>query len=425
MSIINQQNNILIFLGCGFFVILSFIFILSYSVDVPFWDEWKYVSVIDSALDGENFWEKKAFLRHEVHVPWFYQLILFFDVLVFSWNVVYEMFFGWSLLIGGILFLYFLIREHNHKFKWLIIPMAAILFSPLQHENFLWGFASIVWFGTTFSLIASIYFLNKKKTSLTFSIIFGVIASFSSGIGLLIWPIGTLSLLKKPRSLIIWLLCMAVVYSTYYASMSLAGDLEIKLTRIHWDLFLSLDPIEYILLFLSNGLETNLYFLQLLLGGLILVVIILSFKKFREKNNHLLPWIQLGLIGIFAAIITELFRLGLDWATPESSRYVTMSNFSLIAFVIIISIVILEFRSNKKSVQFTIIPVFIIFGIILSSSYYQGWVEGEESYQMRTIDLECITDPNSKFKCKTIFWNKEVLYDNVIKLKEWNLGPFR
>jgi len=153
-------------------------------------------------------------------------------------------------------------------------------------------------------------------------------------------------------------------------------------------------------------------------------VIVWSFKKFRNNKNCLVPWIQFGLIGIFSAIMTELGRINLPFGDPDNSRYITMSNFSLIAFVVIISIIILEFGFRKRSLKFTIIPVFIIFAIMLSSSYYQGWIEGSEWYEVRTMDLECITDPNLEFKCPNLFWKPEQLPTKAIRLKEMNLGPF-
>jgi len=258
---LNQQNHVLIFLGTGFFVILALIFILNYGVNVPFWDEWNFVGMMVSAHEGENFWEKKFFFYYNYHRPLFPNLIIISIGLLSSWNVIYEMFFGWLLLIGSIVFLYFLIKENNHQFKWLIIPISAILFSPLQYENFLWGFNSIAWFLTMFSIIASVYYLNKKKTSLAFAVVFAVIASFSTMAGLLIWPVGIISLFRKTKSMGIWLSCMAVVFSTYFFNYSFENQ-----RGIQFETLLTKNAYEYILLYLSNRLHTNIYFLEVLLG---------------------------------------------------------------------------------------------------------------------------------------------------------------
>lgn len=435
MYIFNQQNHVLIFLGAGFFAILALTFILFYGVNLPFWDDWNFVNIVVAAYDGEKFWEEKHFFNYVAHRFIIPHLILISIGLFFSWNLIYAMLFGWFFLIGSIVFLYFLIKEHNPQFKWLIIPISAILFSPLQYENFLWAHTSLAWFLTMCSITASIYFLNKKKTSLPFAVTFAVIASFSTLLGLLIWPVGVISLFRKTKSMTIWLSCMTVVFITYFFNYfsekeRVVDGILVKIIspRIQFETLFTKDAYEYILLYLSNGLETNLYFLQLLSGVLILIVILTtivwSFKKFRNDKNRLVPWIQFGLIGIFAAIMTELGRIGLRWGVPDTSRYITMSNFSLIAFIVIITIIIFGLGWQKKNIQRSIASVFLIFVIILSSSYYQGWIEGSNWHEARTMDLECITDSSREFKCPNVFWRAEELVESATQLKERNLGPF-
>jgi len=423
-------NNLLIYLGISFFVTLSFFFISFYSVNVIFWDEWEYVDVISSAYDGEKFWEIPQFHQHNVHRPIFPTLIMIADALLFSWDVTYEMFFGWLMLIGTITFFYFLIKENNNKLKWLLVPISAILFNPLQYENLLWGFTSITWFLTTFSLVASIYFLNsKKKNSLTLAITFGIIASFSTGIGLFIWPIGAISLFRKIKSLIVWLSCMAVIFFVYTINFNFGlGDLRETSAQT----FLDVDVYEYMLVFLSNWFPTNFYLLQLLIGlsilGGILIGIIFALKISR-KRKIFVPWIQFGLIGLFSAIVTAGFR-STTLVTPVESRYIALSNFSFISLVVIVPIIILGFQygynnpKKRRLVLGVLFAFFIVLGIGLGSSYYHGWIKGSEWHELRTSNLKCITNPFFEFKCPYISYKAWELPERAIQLKERGLGPF-
>jgi len=384
-----------------------------------------------SAYDGEKFWEVYPFLQQSVHRTIFPSLIMIADALLFSWDVTYEMFFGWIMLIGTITFFYFLIKENNNKLKWLLIPISAILFNPLQYENFLWGITSIQWFLLTFSLVASIYFLNsKKKNSLTLAITFGIIASFTMGIGLFIWPIGAISLLRKIKSLIVWLSCMVVIFFVYTFNF----DFGIRdFSETSAQTFLTVDALEYILVFLSNWLPTNFYLLQLLTGLLILGGILIGIifaLKISRKRNIFVPWIQFGLIGLFSAIVTEVVRSA-QFGTPDASRYITLSNFSLISFVVIVSIIILAFQhgynnnpKKRRLILGVLFAFFIVLGIGLGSSYYHGWIKGSEWHELRITDLNCITNPFFEFKCPGISFSGWELPERAIKLKERGLGPF-
>ena len=193
------------------FAFHSLFFILVYSVNIPLTDEWHFISFAKMVLTNESFWEFERFVMYNGHIVIIPNLLLTANILLFSWNPVYLMIFGWFLVSFSSFVLFLILRKTFPKIILLMIPISAILFSPVQYENFLWGIASTQIFMISFSMILSIYFLSKINSNRFFifpAILSGLLSSFSGISGLAVWFIGFYSIFMqtnwKKSSLLIW-----------------------------------------------------------------------------------------------------------------------------------------------------------------------------------------------------------------------------
>ena len=432
---LSSSKNKIIFSAVSILAIHCLYLIHTLGVNIPQADELDFIPFAKTFLDGGPWWQDKHFLQHYDHRLIIPGLILLVSVALSDWNIIYQMYLGWSFITVSIIVIYALLKKTDGKLTWLTIPIAAIMFNAGQYGAFLWGLAAIIFFLTSATIILTVYFINKidhNKIALIPAILFAVIASFTQFYGLLVWVIGVFGLLylektKKP-SLMLWIASGIVVISLYYTNY-----VHNSWKGIQFPTLFTYDGIEYILLFLSNGLIVHLrqlLALQMVIStGIILLVIgtpiYLTFKKTEIKK--IVPWIQLGLFGLFAAVITELGRLGV--VGPVASRYMAISVIPQIAAVVIGTIIFLRIydrltnnhRKSLAKILFSILISIIILGI--SSSYYSGWKNGYDWFLQNSISYECLRNPSFDLKCRNIF-ETETQYENLKMLREAHLSTF-
>ena len=91
----------------------------------------------------------------------------------------------------------------RHSGAWSVlmaVPVAGLLFNLSQWENMFWGMAALQNFSVVLWVVAAFYFLSyTRHWQLAFGAV--VLASLTSGNGLMVWPLGLLLLiLQPPRS---------------------------------------------------------------------------------------------------------------------------------------------------------------------------------------------------------------------------------
>ena len=92
------------------------------------------------------------------------------------------MYLGWAMLTASIFFIYSILKRQDEKLIWLLIPISALIFNPIQYFTVLWSFAFFCYGIPFVATVVITYLLNKKNVknrSYFISILVGVIASFS------------------------------------------------------------------------------------------------------------------------------------------------------------------------------------------------------------------------------------------------------
>ncbi len=429
-----KTKSIIIFTAVSLIAFHTLYFIHFYGVDVPFWDEWSFADFAKTVDTGGPFWNNPHFLQHNEHRPFFPCLILAIDILLFSWNTIHLMYFGWALLVIAVILFYRLLRKTDSTLTWLVIAIAAFQFNTAGYEFLLWGIASTAWCLTAIAIILCIYFLNKTNQS-TFAIIpaiiSGIVASFSEFNGLLIWPVGMIGLIffKNTRKfpLVTWVISMAIVISIFFTNYNFSTHKGIQVSTLF-----TINGISYVITYLTNGLSFSDDRLRIIVGIFIIAWIVFGpiyLKLKKVKLGRLVVWILFGFIGVLSAVITELGRLGL--ADSTSPRYLLMSSFSQISALVMITFVFLylyrkTIGKTRKSILISIYSIFIIMVILsLVPSYSLGWYMGSISYYQRSEGLQCLMNSNSNYECPFLLDNPNFLAVQAKKLQALDLGPFK
>lgn len=181
----------------GAMFLLCLYFVLSFGVNVPFWDEWELLERVRNISVGKTSWWSLAASKHNEHLIGFAFLMQVLQLLLSDYNTK-------ALLVTGVLIqaLAFVVLSvigwrsvpDDRRPLWLALS-ALILFSLSQHKNLLWGFQT-AWFLVTLLLALTLACLQKAKDLeghdgfakwFTLGTVTAVLAIFTSTQGVIVW----------------------------------------------------------------------------------------------------------------------------------------------------------------------------------------------------------------------------------------------
>src|SRR5215469_4150415 len=190
-------------------VILIIVLTTHYWTNVPFWDDWEFYSFIyayhHGTLSFSTFWA-----QHNEHRILFPNLVMFVLAQASGWDVRWEM--GFSLAVALITFgLLALMLRRGLRSGWVLgvaVPLVSlVLFSPVQFENWLWGW-QIEWFMMVLGVVGAVFALGAWKRSRSWKPVVvamaaATLATYSLGSGMLVWA-ACLPILLVDRRLRRW-----------------------------------------------------------------------------------------------------------------------------------------------------------------------------------------------------------------------------
>src|SRR5450755_3570338 len=111
-------KNILLALVAAIPVACAIYYVNSFSVDVPYYDEWQFVPMIDRWLSGLLTW-KDLLKHHNEHAILVHRITVLACASLARWNIRIEYFVGVGFLIGyfAILSLYTIKSFENFSFR--------------------------------------------------------------------------------------------------------------------------------------------------------------------------------------------------------------------------------------------------------------------------------------------------------------------
>jgi hypothetical protein len=269
-------------------------------------------------------------------------------------------------------------RMNNKSLSWLPVALSIIWFSPVQIENWLWGW-QLEWFLNVLGVILVAFGVSKLKdrnnsnASIALILSGGILAQYSLGNGTLVWPIVIAILLyyraqiKKITLVTFTAILTTTLYYVHYINPSEPSK-TLAIRR-------PIQAIEYVLGYLGRPL--SFYHKPAMAIGFILLLLftwmsihLFRFHKVLFKKS--LPWIMLGLYAIGSSLITCIARLGFGTAEAYSSRYTTISS------LLLVSVIVLGWNARKIIHQhlgdnFRIMTLLAAIGIFCLVAIEWGW----------------------------------------------------
>ncbi|MEG4083969.1 hypothetical protein [Microcoleus sp. POL10_C6] len=361
-------------------VLLLIGFVSNFSVNVPVDDEWRLASLFEKIAGGNvtfnDFWA-----LHSNHRILFPKIIIALLAFASRWNINYQLCLSIGLAAITFIAMYKLSSMQVKNVAddlWHLanILTCILLFSLVQHENWLWGF-QVAWFFVNLCFVAAVYALvshHKLLPNIRISIaaVFCFFASFSLAQGLLSWLAAIPAVValegnaaQKRKRLIVWMLLFVAtcaVYSIdYHPSRKTSIISLLKKPFVVIDYFLSLlgSPIvrspgvaAFVgLVIFASFIFFVVYFGQKMVSSSVASSvsansekqpqvpaipssIAITDRKDIAENYQALPWLSIGFFSVLSALFITAGRAEFGAIQAiESSRYTTNSILLLIAVV--------------------------------------------------------------------------------------------
>jgi hypothetical protein len=305
------------------------------TVDVPLGDEWGIVLRLDhwraGTLSIMDFWG-----QHNEHRPLFPIALLLPLARLTDWDTRWEI--GLTVGLGVAIFAVYCAylrsawRAHGGAPIWLVPVFAMLLFSPIQWENWLWG-----WQVTEMlCALASVWAACLAARGLVGARFFGatacaVVATYSFASGLLVWPVHAAGIViaggaRRLTRLTIWTAAAGVTYATYFYQFQRPPDQPSMLLN-----FASLHAFAWYVHFVVMSLGCPIagpHAGAATIAGVAVLVLFaaLAFglRSFRADPVYLFP-LLIGLQAVLSAAVTGLGRSWLGVESALTSRYTTLA----------------------------------------------------------------------------------------------------
>lgn len=375
-------------------IIFNLYYLLTFGVDVPFWDQWETAIILKARHNNEN-WVPILFGQQNEHRFLCPRIIFQILAQLTAWNIKAEMVVSWLICLLNLWLLWLLLKQTNSKIEWLLLPISCFVFSIGQWENILWGWQISTYLVVT-GILGTIYFLTKITHSnryIFLSILLGLLASFSHNTGLLLWPLGALQIWLnkddmpvKKKPLLIWALTGICVFILYY--FNYRPYLSLKTPFYNPLAFL-----QFMFAVLGGGIGAGKLTISTSAGIFIFIIFILSFfllKKIDKTYIHqYMPWFILGLFSIISSVAITMGRAEFGIEQSIASRYITLSSLLIISTIVLFVNVIKATKNIllTKEERFLVPIVSIIFFIaiiigFLTTSLW-GWRCAKNVYLFR------------------------------------------
>lgn len=339
--------------------------VVRYGIDVPFWDQWDLVPLLDKMYRGELAFSD-LWAQHNGHRLLFPQLIMLGLARLTAWNILYELSVNIALALGVFAVLVHQIRTTERSLgvvglHWAIPASSLIVFSISQYQNWLWGY-QIAMPLTLLAVVGGIVLLSGpafRWRRFAAAALLGIVATYSFASGVLFWPIGLGILLvvtrgrkERKASIATWLLVSLLTLGFYlWHYQRPASDSALSLM---FDM--PLTYVSYVLKYLGSicaqyyrsplpgqQADGDLALVSGLLamfalgwaGGMLMWPKIAGFRV-------LLPYLAMTVYSLGTAMMTGVGRVGMGGDEALECRYCTMVVPLWVSLVVFLLLLVLD-----------------------------------------------------------------------------------
>ncbi|WP_266366273.1 hypothetical protein [Tellurirhabdus rosea] len=351
-----------------------------YALDIAKWDDHVLKVFLLNFEKADTFFGKvDAIVRqHNEHRIILDRLAAGLDFLLFGkLNYVHLMVVG-NLTLVGLLILFARALRRAGLALWTALPVSLLLFNLSHWENMYWGMAALQNFSVVFLVVTALYRFAFRPSLDWQTVVLALLATATSGNGLVIWPLGLgLLLLKKDfpgtmRWLLAAVLCIRIYFVGYQKP---PGNPPPKGSLA--------EVLEGWLAFNGAGAEAfpfgNPYTLSLGLGAaltaltvLLLLIRLRQFLRGRVLSGWDLLFLGVGSFVLGTGLIVAYSRAGFGLETLITSRY---KIYSLLLLALTGTYVAAEFFRKKAGlVSLAMIGFSFLLALFSYSSYLDDTV---------------------------------------------------
>jgi hypothetical protein len=314
--------------------------IWKYSSPVPFWDQWELVPLLEKMHNG-TLSIRDLWAQHNEHRILFPHSVMLALAAVSGWSIYCELLTSFALVVGTMLFLRSLLKRTfgGSVPIWVGILFSVVVFSPVQWENWTWGW-QIQIFMNALAVVVAVWAMDRwpgQLKGVLAAIAATVVASYSFSNGLFAWvAVGLFLLLRKPRKwghVGLWALAAAVTIGLFlWGYVKPAHHPALSIFLHHPWLF-----TQYILLYVGAPIWSATPFMDVV-GALLVIVLVttatMAVRSRGIKLQELLPWLTLAAYVLISAAVTGIGRLGFGAGQATSSRYTTFAMLLVLAVIV-------------------------------------------------------------------------------------------
>lgn len=304
-------------------------------VDVPYWDAWELVPRLDR-LDSGTLTLHDVWVQHNEHRPLFPVVLMLGLARVSGWNTGLEI--ATNLLLGGGIFLVFVRylmtawQLHGGMPRWLLPAISALVFTPFQWENWLWGWQITALMGSC-SAVLGLYLLataGEGRWRFAAALACGVWSTYSFAAGLVYWVIGVVAIALGARAMrreraAAWAIVAGVTIASYFYDYHRPTEPSLASN------FASIEAVRILVIYILNylGAPIGAYggSLAAVAGAAVaamFVALVIRLWPLRHDPVFLFP-VLIGLQTLGVACISASGRAWLGTAQALASRYGTIT----------------------------------------------------------------------------------------------------
>jgi hypothetical protein len=323
--------NTLTVVGFGLPIVGYFWVIAHYGVNVPYQDGWSDMTMLHQCY-SHPFTCGTLWTQHNENRILFPNLVVIFLAHSTHFNVRGEEILSGVMLVAATFLLIHAHKRRSPDIPWLYYcPVVILACSVVQYAATLWGF-QLAWYLVLLALACVIVLIDRNQLSaptVALAIGAGVIGSFSSLQGLVVWPVGLALILYRRRSrliVVIWIAASCITTTIYFYHLNIKAGSALPSSLTHH----SISPILFAIFAIGDVLGVPIGTggggnLGILLFGLLIVALAVAALAMcglkPEKTSARPVGAALILFGVLFAIVVAIGRHELGYWGASSSGY--------------------------------------------------------------------------------------------------------
>jgi len=406
-----------------------------YAVAVPFLDEWDLVSLMQ-AYHSHHLTFGLFWAQHNEHRIIFPRLAFLLLAILSHWNIMLEMIASVVIATATVaLALWLLIKTFGRNAYFVMLGLLTpwIMFSPVQWENWLWGF-QLAWFMMLLATVITIWVLTVPPRWLTggwrpliIAITTATIATYSLGSGILIWPVvlGLLLLQRRPRlHIMVWVAAAIPLAGAYFIGYQAPATAYPATLILH-------DPMgfaHHFLTLIGRPLGYDIIS-STTIGTALLLTFIASvwYLASRRQLDTALPWVGLGSFTLLSSALTSFSRFGAGVNQAMSSRYYAITCLFLLSTLVLSFLATRHYRATMQfpSLLGPLAATIIIGSLVFNNYFYGVELMGiEHTTQQTAYDCTHAAKTGREDCLTTAFPDKKYVWPRIQFLRNVHWGGF-